>query len=97
MKNPTIDHDEARIFELSFAKSCADLANPEPPIRLEQVRELLKLDRDFYTSTDTGLLREFVSRMFVAGKQVIMRPTLLFDVIGKPKSQLYGCLTNEGF
>jgi Zn-dependent peptidase ImmA (M78 family) len=83
MKNPMIDNDEAKDIHVIIRKILRGLGNPEPPIRLEQVRELLKLDRQFYTSTDTGLLREFVSRMYVAGKQIIMRPMLLLDAIKK--------------
>lgn len=59
------------------------LGNPEPPIDLRMVRELLKLDRQFYSSTDDGFLREVFSRMKVAGRQVLQRPTLLKEAIQK--------------
>lgn len=59
------------------------LSNPEPPLRLEDVRELLKLDRAFYTADDPGLIREAVSRVRVAGQQVLLRPGLIFDAIKK--------------
>ena len=59
------------------------LGHPEPPLRLEDVRELLKLDRDFYTADDPDILREAVSRIRVAGIQVFKRPTLLIDAIRK--------------
>lgn len=59
------------------------LGNPEPPIQLIQVRELLKLDLDFYTADDPGLVREVISRIRVAGMQVFQRPTLLLDAISK--------------
>jgi hypothetical protein len=45
------------------------------------VRDLLKLDREFYSSDDDGLLREAVSRLKIAGRQVLLRPTLLRDAI----------------
>src|SRR5260370_4198171 len=83
MKNPTIESREAKDIRVIVRKILRGLGNPEPPIQLEQVRELLKLDRGFYMSTNTVLLREFVSGMYVAGKKIIMRPTLLFDVIRK--------------
>lgn len=57
------------------------LGNPEPPIDLRLVRELLKLDRQFYSSTDQGFLSEVFSRMKMAGLQVLQRPTLLSDAI----------------
>lgn len=59
------------------------LGNPEPPLSLEQVRDLLKLDKVFYTADDPTLLQETVSRLKVGGKQIIKRPTLLLDAIRK--------------
>ncbi len=59
------------------------LGNPEPPLRLEDVRELLKLDLGYYTASDPGLAREAISRVRVATIQVFKRPTLIIDAIRK--------------
>jgi len=59
------------------------LDNPEPPLRLEDVRELLKLDVGFYTADDPSLAREVVSKIRVATIQVYKRPSLLVDAIKK--------------
>ena len=59
------------------------LGNPEPPLNLATVRELLRLDLGYYTADDTGILREATSRIRVAGKQILQRPGLLIDVIRK--------------
>lgn len=59
------------------------LGNPEPPLRLEDVRELLKLDVGFYTANDPSLADEFVSKIRVATIQVYKRPTLLLEAIRK--------------
>jgi hypothetical protein len=59
------------------------LGNPEPPLRLEDVRELLKLDRVFFTADDPGLIREAVSRIRIATIQVFQRPMLLAEAIRK--------------
>lgn len=59
------------------------LGNPEPPLLLEDVRELLKLDKAFYTADDPGAARETISRIKVATIQVFSRPTILFDAIKK--------------
>lgn len=59
------------------------LGNPEPPIDLRIVRDLLKLDRQFYSSTDHGFVSEVFSRMKIAGQQVFQRPTLLKEAISK--------------
>ena len=63
------------------------LGHPEPPLRLEDVRELLKLDLDFYTADDPGILQETISRIRIAGIQVYRRPTLLIDAIRKASLQ----------
>ena len=59
------------------------LGNPEPPLELADVRELLKLDRVFYTADDPTLIQEAVSRIRVASIQLFQRPTLLLDAIKK--------------
>lgn len=59
------------------------LGNPEPPLYLPSVRELLRLDLEYFTANDPGILREATSRIRVAGKQVLQRPGLLIDAIRK--------------
>lgn len=64
-----------------IAKVIRGLGHPEPPLQLHSVRELLKLDRSYYSTTDDGLLREMFSRLKVGAKQVLARPTILRDAI----------------
>lgn len=59
------------------------LGHPEPPLRLEDVRELLQIDRAFYTADDPDIIRETLSRIRVAAIQVYRRPTLIIDAIRK--------------
>ena len=68
-------------IEAQVAKVLRGLGDPEPPIDLALVRDLLKLDRGYYSSSDDGLLRETVNRMKIAGRQVLRRPTLLLDAV----------------
>lgn len=65
------------------AKVLKDLGDPEPPIRLEVVREQLRLNLAYYSSSDDGVLAETIHRLTVAGKQVLERPGLLLDVVKK--------------
>ena len=65
------------------ARVLRGLGNPEPPLRLEDVRELLKLDRVFYTADDPTMIRETISRIRIAGIQVFERPMLLIEAIRK--------------
>jgi hypothetical protein len=59
------------------------LGNPEPPLDLQTVRELLRLDLEYYRADDPSVLHEVVSRIRVAGKQVLKRPSLLYEAIRK--------------
>ena len=83
MKTSLVAGHEAEDIQNQVSKVLRGLGNPEPPLRLDDVRELLRLDRQYYKSTDDGVLREFVSRMQIAGKQVLSRPMLVIDAIRK--------------
>jgi hypothetical protein len=41
----------------------------------------LELDKGFYSVQNGGALQETVHRLKLAGKQVIKRPSLLWDVV----------------
>lgn len=81
MKNVALDHRTVHDIDDQIAKVLRGLGNPAPPVDLRIVRELLKLDRGFYSTTDDGLLRETFSRLKVAGIQMLKRPTLLADAV----------------
>lgn len=81
MKNASLGHRTIADIDGQVDKVLRGLGNPEPPIDLRVVRELLKLDRGYYSTTDDSLLRETFSRMKVAGLQVLLRPTLLRDAV----------------
>lgn len=81
MKNVLLGKRTVADIDDQVAKILRGLGNPEPPIKLRDVRELLKLDRGYYSTTDDSLLREVFSRMKVAGQQVLLRPTLLKDAV----------------
>lgn len=70
-------------IDAQIAKILRGLGNPEPPLDLRLVRELLELDRAYYSATDDSVVRESISRLVVAGKQIIRRPSLLVDAIRK--------------
>ena len=66
-----------RDIDRQVSKLLHDLGDPEPPLRLELVRELLKLDRGYYSPSREGGLAGFVHSMKVGLKHVVKRPTLL--------------------
>lgn len=81
MKNQPIDPYAAKDIRDQVDKILRGLGEPEPPLDMTDVRELLKLDLQFYSSTNTGPLREYVSRVKIGAKQLAMRPTLILDVV----------------
>lgn len=81
MRNISLGHRTVADIDGQVAKVLKGLGNPEPPIELRLVRGLLQLDRGYYSTTDDSLLRETFSRMKVAGRQVLLRPTLLGDAV----------------
>lgn len=83
MRNRFLDPYASADIDRFVAKVLADLGNPEPPLRLEEVRELLRLDKGFYSSTDDSMLNEVAHKLKIAGQQVLARPAILKDAIGK--------------
>ena len=83
MRNVFLRARTARDIDAQVAKVLRDLGQPEPPLQLDTVRELLRLDRHYYSSAEHSVLREVSHRLLVAGKQVLARPTLLFEAIRK--------------
>lgn len=81
MKNPPIDPFAAQDIQAQVDKILRGLGNPEPPLYLRDVRELLKLDLQFYSTTNTGPLREYLSKLKVGAKQIVQRHTLILDVV----------------
>ena len=60
-----------------------DLGNPEPPLKLNQVRSLLSLNIGYYSTADTTLLEDVAVRIKLAGKQIIDRPMRLVEAVAK--------------
>jgi hypothetical protein len=83
MYNKTVDANTAADIDKLVGKVLNDIGDPEPPLNLDVVRDVLRLDKAYYSSTDHSLLNETVHRMKVAGKQIVARPSLLLDVVRK--------------
>ena len=82
-KNHILKPKTAQDIDGRIDRVLRGLGNPEPPLSLDMVRELLKLDRTFYTADDPSLIQEAVSRIRVATIQVSRRPMLLLEAIKK--------------
>ncbi len=78
-----VGNRERSDIDLLAAKILRDLGNPKPPLRLDDVRQLLALNLKYYSSTDVTPLAEFAHRIKIAGKQLIAMPSAILDVVKK--------------
>lgn len=83
VRNRFLEARTARDIDAQVTKILRGLGNPTTPIVLDDVRALLELDRQYYSSTNESWLQEKISKAKIAGKQVLARPTLLLDVVRK--------------
>ena len=81
MKNSHLDPYSAADIDAQVLKVLRDLGNPEPPLHLEHVRELLKLAKDYYSTADDGFLKRWIHSLKLAGKQIAARPGFLKDFV----------------
>lgn len=82
-RNRLLSERTAHDIDARVERVLKGLGNPEPPLRLEDVRHLLKLDLKFYTAKDPSVAQEAISRIRVATLQVFNRPALILDAIHK--------------
>lgn len=59
------------------------VGNPDPPLKLELVRDALDLDLAYFRKDDPSVIDDVISMLRVAGKQIIRRPSLFADVVRK--------------
>jgi Zn-dependent peptidase ImmA (M78 family) len=83
MKNPQVGNSEKRQIDKAVQRLLSDLKGVEPPLRLEMVRDQMKLDLEYYSGKEPGLIREVVHSLKVAGKEMLSSKALLGRMIGK--------------
>lgn len=71
-----------------------DLGNPEPPLRLDQVRDLLRMDLKYYTLSDTTFFDNFKHKLTIGAKQIAARPGLMFEAVREANLSAI-CLPDE--
>jgi len=79
--NKLLNPTTAQAIDQRVEKLLKDLGSPPPPLRLDDVRALLKLDIGYYSSDDDSWLREKIHQMRVAGKQILDRPSSILQVV----------------
>jgi hypothetical protein len=68
VRNVSLGQRTVSDIDGQVAKILKGLGDPEPPIDLRVVRDLLKLDRGYYSTTDDSLLRNIFSKMRVVSR-----------------------------
>ena len=81
MQGPAVATEEASDIRDQVDRILSDLGHPEPPLSLGMVRELLKLDLGYYSSSDTTLVDEVIHKIRMAGLGLVQNPTRLWNVI----------------
>jgi hypothetical protein len=69
--NGELEENEKRDIREQVGRILRDLGNPEPPLKLEEVRTLLALDLQYYRSSDPGLLTELTHRFTLLARKSI--------------------------
>lgn len=82
-EDPKIDQFAAADIDESVRRLLRDLGNPEPPLKLEDVRALQKLDLTYYSKSDLNLLDEMAHRVTLAGNFITTSARRMFDVVTK--------------
>lgn len=83
MRNIYLRPKTAADVDLQVTKILRDVGVTEPPVPMDLVLDRLQLDRRYYSTTDDGFLRETIHKLKVAGKQVLLRPSLLLEAVRK--------------
>ncbi len=81
MKSPQIRERDRASIEARVAKLLKELGNPEPPLRLEDVRFLLEINLGYFQHDNAGVMQRLAHRLKVAGHQLANRPWLLIDAV----------------
>jgi hypothetical protein len=76
-----VDPRSAQDIDERIARIHKDLDYRGGAIELAEVRALLKLDREFYSADESGVLGEVVHKLRIGAKQVLHRPGLLLDAV----------------
>jgi len=75
-----VGHHEIQDIDKQVDRILLELGNPEPPLSLEIVRDLLKLDLQYFSGSDPTHLEQVTHKLRIAGKQIALRPSIIIDV-----------------
>lgn len=85
MARELVGQHEIHDINTQVARILQDLGDPGPPLSLAVVRDLLDLDRQYYSKQDPSFLQDLKHRVKVGAKQFVARPSLILDAVAKAK------------
>lgn len=83
MKIIRVDARSARDINNQIDRVLRDIDYKDGKVNLHEVRELLRLDLQYYRLDDPGLIEDVVHKIKVGAKQVAARPLLLLEAARK--------------
>ena len=86
-KNRIISAKTVRDIDGRVERVLRGIGHPDPPLRPEDVRELLQLDLAFYTADDSGVIHEAISRIRVAAFRCTSGQCCSSTRSGSPRSR----------
>ncbi len=94
MQEPKIDPFAVKDIHERIDRLLRDLGQPEPPLRLEDVRRLQKLDLTYYSKSDLSLLDEMAHKARLAGSDIATSARSMVEVV--KQHGLRGLLVRKG-
>lgn len=83
MKNAFLDERTTKDIDHHVDRIHRDLDYAGGKIQLPEVRELLRLDLQYYRADDPDLIAQVVHKLKIGGQQVLKRPKLLLEAVRK--------------
>lgn len=83
MEEPRIGSFEASDINDHVHRLLRDLGYPEPPLKLEEVRALQKLDLTYYSKSDLNMLDEIAHRTKMAGSTMMTSAKRMVEIVDK--------------
>ncbi len=80
-EEPPLGSYEAEDINRLVDRLLRDLGRPEPPLDLDQVRALQRLDLTYYSKTDLDLLDEMAHRARMAGSVILSTAKRMVEVV----------------
>jgi Zn-dependent peptidase ImmA (M78 family) len=80
-EDPPLGQFEVNDINTHVDRLLRDMGRPEPPLSLEDVRRLQKLDLTYYSKADISLLDEMAHRAKMAGSTIMSSAKRMIDIV----------------